>query len=48
MKNAVKLFLREWKYLLKRPRSLVLMVLVPMSSPREEETMVMVPLQGAY
>ena len=29
MKNAVKLFLREWKYLLKRPRSLVLMVLVP-------------------
>ena len=29
MKNAVKLFLREWKYLLKRHRSLVLMVLVP-------------------
>ena len=28
MKNAVKLFLREWKYLLKRPRSLVLMVLI--------------------
>lgn len=30
MKAIVKLFLREWKYLLKRPRTLILMVLVPL------------------
>lgn len=30
MKAIAKLFLREWKYLLKRPRTLVLMVLVPL------------------
>ena len=29
MKAIAKLFLREWKYLLKRPRTLILMVLVP-------------------
>ena len=29
MKGAVKLFFREWRYLLKRPRSLVLMILLP-------------------
>ena len=30
MKAIAKLFLREWKYLLKRPRTLILMVLVPL------------------
>ena len=29
MKAFAKLFLREWKYLLKRPRSLVLMIFIP-------------------
>ena len=29
MKAVVKLFFREWRYLLKRPRSLVLMILLP-------------------
>lgn len=29
MRAAARLFLREWRYLLKRPRSLVLMILIP-------------------
>lgn len=30
MRSAIRLFFREWLYLLKRPRSLVLMILVPL------------------
>lgn len=30
MRAIIRLFLREWRYLLKRPRTLVLMVLVPL------------------